>query len=226
MLILNVFLEVIVMKFRKVLIVGFCLCMVMATPAVADLAATAHNFNASWSDNEICKPCHTPHGNPDTSIAPLWQSRTLSAGTYKTYRSSTTDYTDPCDANPNVLTGISKLCLSCHDGSLAIDSIKSGSTMIESINADARVTDAADDTDLTDMHPVGVTYNTTLTSADGDLALPGDVDSEGLLENYVDAATGGIVTCMSCHNAHDEDDYGKLLRDNAQSQVCTTCHLK
>lgn len=66
----------------------------------------------------ICVFCHTPHGANQGITAPLW-NRTLSSATYTTYNSLgatlTQTVTHPGDN--------SLACLSCHDGTLAVDSI-------------------------------------------------------------------------------------------------------
>lgn len=64
---------------------------------------------------EVCVYCHTPHGASGTVAAPLW-NRTASTATYALYNGATNGtVTQP---GVNSLT-----CLSCHDGSVAIDSI-------------------------------------------------------------------------------------------------------
>lgn len=67
---------------------------------------------------EVCVYCHTPHG-ANTSVAlPLW-NRTIKSTTYKTYDQLGTNITQPVSQpGPNSLS-----CLSCHDGTVAIDSI-------------------------------------------------------------------------------------------------------
>ncbi|MEH6471734.1 MAG: hypothetical protein V7752_10810, partial [Halopseudomonas sp.] len=98
----------------------------------SDIANTRHNLgsggpvNSSASSSEICVFCHTPHGADTSGALPLW-NRTLSAETYDTYGADTLDALDAIEsganANDNHLpqpAGSSKLCLSCHDGTLAI----------------------------------------------------------------------------------------------------------
>ena len=65
---------------------------------------------------EICVYCHTPHGANTTIAAPLW-NRTNKATTYTTYNSATLSQ-PVSQPGPNSLS-----CLSCHDGTVAIDSI-------------------------------------------------------------------------------------------------------
>lgn len=68
---------------------------------------------------EVCVYCHTPHGANNSIQAPLW-NRTLTTATYQTYdQLETASLTGEVVApGPNSLT-----CLSCHDGTVAVDSI-------------------------------------------------------------------------------------------------------
>lgn len=68
---------------------------------------------------EVCVYCHTPHGANNNLAAPLW-NRTVKSNTYQTYdllgtNSLTQPVTQP---GPNSIT-----CLTCHDGTTAIDAI-------------------------------------------------------------------------------------------------------
>lgn len=66
---------------------------------------------------EVCVYCHTPHGASTQINAPLW-NRTINTGSYQIYDK-------PRTLNqPIGQPGVSSLtCLSCHDGSIAVDSI-------------------------------------------------------------------------------------------------------
>lgn len=81
---------------------------------------TGGQMNAYRNDyGEVCVYCHTPHGANRQIDAPLW-NRTFLNTTYTTYDTLGTsslkgDVTQP---GVNSLT-----CLSCHDGTTAIDSI-------------------------------------------------------------------------------------------------------
>jgi Doubled CXXCH motif (Paired_CXXCH_1) len=68
---------------------------------------------------EVCVYCHTPHGANRTVNAPLW-NRTMKSNTYQTYDLlNTASLTQPVTQ-----PGINSLtCLSCHDGTTAVDSI-------------------------------------------------------------------------------------------------------
>ena len=89
---------------------------------VSDVRNTKHNLSVSGpgpvravTESQVCVFCHTPHGAENVPAAPLW-NRQLSGATYTPYTSNSIDATDIA-ASPG---GSSKLCLSCHDGTLAI----------------------------------------------------------------------------------------------------------
>ena len=72
------------------------------------------------STSEVCVFCHTPHGatSPGT---PLW-NRTLSGATYTPYSSSSLQATD-IDVTAAAMAAPSKLCMSCHDGTIALGNV-------------------------------------------------------------------------------------------------------
>lgn len=80
-------------------------------------SATMNSYRNDY--NEICVYCHTPHGANRTIAAPLW-NRTNQATAYQTYQLIGADNSGSTANDPgaNSLT-----CLSCHDGTVAIDSI-------------------------------------------------------------------------------------------------------
>ncbi|MGK7346509.1 MAG: cytochrome c3 family protein [Candidatus Nitrospinota bacterium M3_3B_026] len=92
---------------------------------------TRHNMTMSyipggwgnWMDyarnnyGEVCVYCHTPHGANSQIDAPLW-NRTSPGNSYNLYNIPLTSGQSPTQPGVNSLT-----CLSCHDGTVAIDSI-------------------------------------------------------------------------------------------------------
>ena len=82
---------------------------------------------------EVCVFCHTPHGASREGIkirAPIW-NRQLPKGEYQMYdqvwsKSFEAEINDPNRRRP---TGYSRLCLSCHDGTIALGNVlnKAGS---------------------------------------------------------------------------------------------------
>ena len=83
-----------------------------ARQAVSGIAGTVHDLaQRADTTEEICVFCHTPHNAaPQT---PLW-NRANPRTFYRIYESSTTD------ARIDQPSGPSKMCLSCHDGSMAL----------------------------------------------------------------------------------------------------------
>jgi predicted CXXCH cytochrome family protein len=210
------------MKTRKILAITTMAVVValnIPTPELqGEITGSAHDFtNENWSDSQICLPCHTPHG-ADTSVSdsPLWNHQNSTA-TYTLYSSAT------LDATPGQPTGRSALCLSCHDGTVALDSF-GGNTGSEFLSA---AEDAYIGTNLSDDHPVSFTFNTALATTDGTLHDPATATTGlgGTIAN--DFLFGGSLECASCHDVHNTyDNDGLLLVSNTGSALCLTCHDK
>lgn len=66
---------------------------------------------------QVCVYCHTPHGANEQVNVPLW-NRTINTNTYQIYDIALTS--GQLAAQPG---GASLSCLSCHDGTIAIDSV-------------------------------------------------------------------------------------------------------
>lgn len=168
--------------------------------AVADSASTPSGgtvplraIKASTA-TEICVFCHTPHGASSMSAKPLWNRKMPGDGGYNPgytmYSSSTLDATDVrVEAGPE---GSSKLCLSCHDGLVAIGNVNVLSGMSNTgVNFVTDVIAMSPDNgrmpvgsgtltgftrnlgeDLRNDHPISITYNADLVNRDGELRNP------------------------------------------------------
>jgi predicted CXXCH cytochrome family protein len=165
----------------------------------------------STGTTEICIFCHAPH-NASPS-APLW-NQTQSGVTYTPYSSST------MAASPGAPTGSAKLCLSCHDGTVAIGSTLSrGQIAMTGVDTSGRLTGAAAlGPNLSDDHPISfvpVTGPQVVNPPAGD---PVKLDDHGM------------VQCRSCHDPHqqavDPVTNKFLVKANSQSALCLTCHQK
>lgn len=187
-------------------------------PAHAKITGSAHDFSReTWAEGEICLPCHTPHFASGDDDAPLWNHETSTAA-YALYNSSN------FQAVPGQPRGVSKLCLSCHDGTVAIDSFggRSGSIFIDS--------DFNLGTDLSDDHPISIIFDDGLATQDGELFPPsstpsGIPGSNGTIQS--DMLVNNSLECSSCHDVHNTNDFSDLLvKSNDGSALCLTCHNK
>ena len=96
--------------------------------ALAGIANTKHNLGSSTGPagrinsfdgtGEICVFCHTPHGSDTSASVPLWNRVLASPTTYTTYNSLGTSSLDGATAP---VGSVSLACLSCHDGTQAMN---------------------------------------------------------------------------------------------------------
>ena len=201
------------------LLVGTIALAGLSSLANGQITNSRHDFSSyAWSGGEICKPCHTPHF-ANTAAGRLW-NHTLSTATYTMFEGGTGTQAD--------LDRESRLCMSCHDGTVALDSF-GGMTGTNYIPGGANV-----GTDLRDDHPLGANavYPTTtstrfnaqnashqVVSSWGSLRLKSWLDSTGT-EKYV-------VGCRTCHNVHNAGNFGHMMNfSNQASHLCLTCHIK
>ena len=177
------------------------------------ISGTGHDFKGdSWSGNKICEPCHTPH-NAVTAVtdAPLWNHALSSSGGFTIYTSST------LNATPGQPAGISKLCLGCHDGVVALEDfggVTTGTTKL--VSSDAGYVG----TDLSNDHPVSLTYDVSdpeLHATTNNLPTSGQV---------ADVLFSGKIECASGHDPHNNANGSFLIRTNANSALCLACHNK
>jgi predicted CXXCH cytochrome family protein len=190
----------------------------LALDSQADIEGSQHDFSdQGWAGGELCVVCHTPHG-ADTTVTemPTWNHEVTSA-TYTLYSSPTLDARDV--GQPN---GVSKLCLSCHDGTVAVDNFGGQTGDAFFVSGGALI-----GTDLSNEHPISFVYDDELASTDGGLHPPTTTNS-GLgdtIDN--DLLFGAKVECGSCHDVHNAANISGMLRkNNAGSALCLTCHDK
>ncbi|MDP3149588.1 MAG: cytochrome c3 family protein [Ignavibacteria bacterium] len=197
-----------------------------------DLSTGGGITDKSTNESQVCIFCHTPHQKTITAT-PLWNKTLSSNATYGVYASSSSNAT-----LTEVGSGgtVSNLCLSCHDGTVAVNSLDNKSsiganpTMGTGTELDAtgkiaatRVTIIGNS--LTNDHPINFTYDAALVTADGGgLVSPTSA-------SYVDAAHAvplyaGKLQCASCHNPHNNANTSFLRKANSGSALCLTCHSK
>ncbi|MFC1761353.1 cytochrome c3 family protein [Planctomycetota bacterium] len=204
---------------RKVslLCVGL-IVVVLVVVAQGAITGSSHDFStSSWNfTGEICAPCHTPHNaEMDVAGSPLW-SHQVTTATFQLYSSPSFDG----ESTIGQPSGTSKLCLSCHDGTVALDNF--GGFVGGSNYAFLTL-----GTDLSGSHPISFTYDTALAETDKGLFNPVTTSSGLGGTIHVDLLHEGNVECTSCHNVHNESGADSLLvKSNDGSQLCLTCHNK
>jgi len=199
---------------------GLAALLTMSGPTAsgATIAGTPHDLSTrGWGTTELCKFCHTPHLAQAVAGAPLWNHQTTAA-TYALY-SSATFQGSSTQPGPT-----SKLCLSCHDGTVASDSFANGGVVRAGTHFMTTTNLVGSGASLTSDHPIAFLYNAALVTADGGLVTPAST-------NYVDSARtiplyNSKLECASCHSSHD-NTYAKFLRiANTGSALCLKCHMK
>lgn len=210
---------------------------VLAGPAHAGIADTKHNLSMSGTgsikstDNpEICIFCHTPHDAIKNDNIPLWNHTLSSVATYGVYTSPTFNATDAAEVGGVTAetAAVTNLCLSCHDGTVAINSLNNASninpttTMQGTSGGMLPAGNSNLGSHLTNDHPINFTYDAALVTADGGLHAPGSLTNARLFN--------GKVQCASCHDPHTSDTSGgkgAFLRASMNgSALCLECHNK
>lgn len=202
------------------------LLLAMRAAVAGSIVGSAHDFSGyNWSGGEVCIACHSSHNtNSSVTVAPQW-NHALSVQAYGLYSAPSIKATigQPGER--------SKLCLSCHDGTVAVDSFGgvTGSQYISSAHNLG--------TTLNDDHPIGFLYDTALANLDGTLFDPSTkivtIGSGGTIQTGTIASLllydGGQLECSSCHDVHNKytaGTTGLMKVSSAGGAICMACHNK
>jgi hypothetical protein len=222
-----------------------------------DLSTPTGNWNGTSDNNalygiginQVCVFCHTPHNaNAGVVGAPLW-SKATNPSAYAVYTSAS------IKATVGQPGPVSKACLSCHDGTIAIGTVAFGqkrdkgttengdfrtynhgradhSTNLDGYTAGEKMHgDPNLGTDLSNDHPVGIQYVADSGAGTRNLRDPGTFANKAKLFG----TSKDQVECASCHEVHnqgvgpfDGSEQTKLfLRSTtAGSAMCLVCHIK
>lgn len=182
----------------------------------------AHNMSSSGTgpvkgQGDACLYCHAPHSGVATANSALW-SQMLSVQTYTAYSSTTLKN---ATVQPT-LGGSSSLCLSCHDGTVAVGQTQPYGTltMTGSMNPADKFGSGLQGSHpfslklpMLDASDLQTALTTTHTTAD-------PTKSVQLVNSNVE--------CTSCHSPHvqsiDRLSQNFLVRDSANGQMCLACH--
>jgi hypothetical protein len=217
---------------KKLLVL--CLGVLMASSMFATVVGSAHDLSVNaWALGEICIVCHTPHNAMIPQIVPLWNHDTSNGAPGWQPYVDTGDNT--LNSVPGQPQGCSIACLSCHDGTVAVDSFGGavGAVMIGALDPNDDLT-----TDLSDDHPISMTYDAALSVADGELhdptVTPSGLPAGGNIDaDMLKGAGNDQLECCSCHDVHNTTCPlcpSLLVKLNAgvgnESALCLTCHNK
>ena len=214
----------------------------ISSVAIAQIRNSVHDFSSTgiggkWGSptiNEVCVFCHTPHKATTQSM--IW-NRTNPSATFSLYSNPGSLVTTPIQP-----TAYSLRCLSCHDGSVAIDALNNvgGRQPVPAMmaigdvyypgspygsggaNIGGNYAGNPNVNNLTDDHPISMLYDANaLTLSQGRLKDPTTLGTSLPL-------FGSRVECSTCHDVHNNSGgLPNLLRVTAsRSQLCLSCHNK
>jgi hypothetical protein len=202
---------------------------------------------AAWNNRrkEICRVCHIPHDHGEVRYGNqglLWNHRLSTKTTWAMYAS------DPSMINfiDGVIepapTGVSALCMACHDGVSAINYYDGRTAANAGYGNGTEYFMSSYETgfaigntpaDQTNNHPISITYDHAMDPELFDPATRFWVDGQPVTRTLVN----GRVECSTCHDVHDRESIGgtHLLRARTKgddltgagaSEMCLTCHDK
>lgn len=217
--------------------------LLSAAPPTTGVEGTVHDLSITGQNSvtmatKSCVFCHTIHNSSASAgskLIPDW-NHTTTAATFTMYNNTNhagADLKGTVDSQP---TGPSLACLSCHDGTVSVGSlvvaplgggndtyvsarggVSPGTGRISSGNALVG-------TDLSNDHPISITYQDNLDSG-----LQPAASLTGV-RLYPANVTGAKVQCSSCHDVHNYGSAGTtapfLRVTMVGSFLCRTCHKK
>lgn len=235
------------MKTTKLLALAAALAL--PTLAQAGIIGSPHDFSGeTWNivpsdPNSVCGVCHAPH-NASFNVVPLW-IHTTTESSFTLYQSNNVAGSKLNAQVTSPIGGVSLACLSCHDGTVAVNSYAGGLKGSSSI----MVTNSARiGTDLRHTHPISFEYSPSLVAADGflnDATDPVLEPDSGIFNAGADTsirslllAGGDRVECSSCHDVHNQIGTPYDITTNPKlvkivgtqggkgSLLCRSCHIK
>ena len=209
----------------KKFFMALSLALLLATISQAQISGDvlgSHNLSLGGTSPikgalDPCLYCHVPHSGVQNPNGALW-SQTLSSQTYNVYSSTTLHNT----GQQPTLGGDSSLCLSCHDGTVAVGQTQPfGQIQMTGSMYPADKFGA----DLQGSHP----FSLKLPLVDAADLVPSLTTSHTTADPLQAVKLiNDDVECTSCHTPHAQaiDTVSKnfLVRDSSSGQLCTACH--
>ena len=183
--------------------------------SVHNLSVTGPGTIKATSETDTCIFCHTAHHS--NGATPLWNHNLSGVTNYVVYSSATLDALGLTIPQPN---GSSRLCLSCHDGTIALGSVNSRTSPISMQNGVTTMPTGSGNlgTDLSGDHPISFVYDAALAAKDPQIKDPATLTGKVKLDH------DGRLQCTACHNPHDNQFGNFLVMDNTGSSLCLACH--
>lgn len=217
------------MKRINLAVLGLAAAALLALPAMSRAANSVgienspHDFSTNatfqpWNSRHgVCSACHSAHETDDAQIVPLWNHKTTTA--------SFTPYSSPTlNASVGAPNGKSLACLSCHDGTVAINEGIGGLGGSAPIMMGTIAPSAVKGPDLHNTHPISFVYDAALATADGALEDPttykiGDAKTRLTVQTAPVPTTWPAGSISIVGKTIDQ----ALLDGNHRVQ-CTSCH--
>ena len=240
---------------RSVALAGgvFIMAGLLPQQAVAGVSATKHNLGSTGAGTntfsgtgEICVFCHTPHGADTSAAVPLWNRKLPAPATYTTYNSLGTTSLDGATAP---VGSVSIACLSCHDGTQAMNVMinapgsgnynAAGFTLAGTWTGPASTATPTGSlgyasivnigTDLRNDHPIGIQYGGGGQNAgspagaftDPNFKATTNANLNGQLVWWVDTGTAGRQKTDIALYSRDE---ATVAGGNQPFVECASCH--
>ncbi|MCP4657914.1 MAG: cytochrome c3 family protein [bacterium] len=198
------------------------------------VAGTLHNLSVSGpgqiralEETEICKFCHIPHSA--VAPVPLWGHALSEVRYYEVPEIRTRRGGRQLAPQPD---GSSRLCLSCHDGTVALGEIagEPGSVPMAGAQRLKPGQPGYIGTNLSGSHPISFVYperDPGEFTTGIDMGFRPRVAIQG--DNRVQLDSDGKMQCTTCHDPHADRFYqpGKVPHfwvKPTVAEVCLTCH--
>lgn len=184
---------------------------------------TVHNLSAFGpgevkvlGEKEVCKFCHVPHSG--SAPVPLW-GRPVPQGQFRVPEISVGNGKVPAP-QPD---GASRLCLSCHDGSVAQGFLPATKALTSSSRG------SRERGDLSGSHPVSVPLPEHALDPAGDRDIVVKPRAVIAADPAVRLDKDGKIQCTTCHDPHADPYYQPGVVPHfwvrpTVDEVCLTCH--
>jgi hypothetical protein len=217
------------------------------TAPASGIYQTPHDIRNSMSLTEtqdrLCAYCHTPHHALDNTLGPLWAHAVTTE--------NPTPYSSPSFDSKGIAIndaymGDTRLCMSCHDGTVAVDSyygntgsnyIRTGTGFMDNPNVGGN---------MSQNHPIGFDLTAVIAAGTGAGGSPNLNSSLTTASTYRGNSNtnvtigsrlfgGQYMTCRTCHDVHNQKNstansiktgtpHFFLLGGQLNSGLCITCH--